>query len=565
MTSDNAFRSPPPSIAHVAVAAVPLRYLFSGEFRFVLPWFQRAYAWTQAQIGRLASSLRDAMKEPAPRQPYPLGTLILARPPGERDTALVDGHQRLMTLTIIFSVLRDLEPDAEHRARLDALIADPDVADRAEGYRLKALADAAELLVTHVQAPGSTTLDHEAELGWHELSISEQHILQNRDYLRDEITALLPSPEERRTLADYLLDDCWVIVHFARDEDEAWRRLRLDEDTRLDFDAENRAKASLLSVVPRQDRQAAADCWARCEQLVPPSDLVSLLHHIRLLYIRPKNFKHPIEVDTAAFFDLRSTGRRFFEDTLVPEAQAMRNLKRAEIGCDGAVRPLTCLGWLDRDLWLPPALLWQKLRGDDVDATTDFYVRLERLMWAMRIAGIDPTHQERRLAHVIQHVRAGKAPKTCAQFTVDDTLRTSALAALRAPRIGTRRLIGSLLRRISFALGPDPGPLDGKLVTVEHLLPRNPKPGSEWQRLFRSKKQIEANTYRLGNLTFMTDRENQRAGSKDWPLKLEVLADTKFALSAGLVEAEQWSADTIAARTERLIETLFAEWDLKVS
>lgn len=560
MASIHGFRTPPPTVSHVSVAAVPVRYLFSGEFRFQLPWFQRAYAWTPAQIAGLASGIRDTMKAHGGRDPYPLGTLMLARRMKAIETAVVDGHQRLMTLTILLAVLRDLEPDADEAAALHALVADPEAP---ESWRLTALADAASLLVASVQTPGATAEPPEAD--WCDLSMSERHIIENRDFLHAEFLRLLPKVADRRAFAAYLLDKCWVIVHIADDEDEAWRRLRLDEDTRLEFDAENRAKASLLSLVPREQRQAAADGWARCEQILPPSELVALLHHLRLLDMGPKARKRPIEIDIAEHFDLRHRGLEFIDDRMLPMARRMRALIDADTGNAAADRSLASLGWLGRQLWMPPALLWQATCGGDTEATADFYFRLDRLMWVMRIGGVDPTRQERRLWRIIDHIRDAAAVHGCEDLEIEPKLYAGALVALRSPKLGTRRFLGVLLRRLSLTLGADPGPVDPCSVTIEHLLPRNPKRGSDWGRTFRGKKHIDGNAYRLGNLTFMTHDENQAAGSHDWPLKRNVLAKSAFVLSHGLADAETWTADAIEARGERLVTALFTEWRLPVA
>lgn len=49
-------------------------------------------------------------------EPYFLGSIVLIRPPKETVGQVVDGQQRLTTLTILAAVLRDLETD-ETRAK----------------------------------------------------------------------------------------------------------------------------------------------------------------------------------------------------------------------------------------------------------------------------------------------------------------------------------------------------------------------------------------------------------------------------------------------------------------
>ena len=53
---------------------------------------------------------------------YFLGSIVLVKTPGESEARVVDGQQRLTTLTILFSVLRDLTENAELQFSRDTYI-----------------------------------------------------------------------------------------------------------------------------------------------------------------------------------------------------------------------------------------------------------------------------------------------------------------------------------------------------------------------------------------------------------------------------------------------------------
>ena len=103
----------------ISVNVISLKELFSDAYHFRLPYFQRAYAWHTVAAGRLLADVTTAMAANKPY--YCLGKLMLAKSPRSPETALVDGHQRIMSLTILFAVLRDLEDDAADKARLARL------------------------------------------------------------------------------------------------------------------------------------------------------------------------------------------------------------------------------------------------------------------------------------------------------------------------------------------------------------------------------------------------------------------------------------------------------------
>ena len=89
--------------ADMAISAkeLPLGKVFTPDFRFTIPSFQRAYIWKTENILQLVSDLDDACKSPG--TPYFLGSLILVRE-GDNRYDVIDGQQRLVSLSIIIAV-----------------------------------------------------------------------------------------------------------------------------------------------------------------------------------------------------------------------------------------------------------------------------------------------------------------------------------------------------------------------------------------------------------------------------------------------------------------------------
>src|SRR3712207_1048229 len=88
----------------------PLAKIFSDDFAFSIPGYQRPYAWTTEHAGELLDDLLDFMgtdgESRGALNPYFLGSIVLIKgltPESE----VVDGQQRLTTLTILLAVLRE--------------------------------------------------------------------------------------------------------------------------------------------------------------------------------------------------------------------------------------------------------------------------------------------------------------------------------------------------------------------------------------------------------------------------------------------------------------------------
>jgi uncharacterized protein with ParB-like and HNH nuclease domain len=84
--------------------------IFSSEYVFKIPAYQRPYAWTTEQARELLDDLIEFMKarpgEIDEMPPYFLGSIVLIKTDTLPDSDVVDGQQRLTTLTLLLSVIR---------------------------------------------------------------------------------------------------------------------------------------------------------------------------------------------------------------------------------------------------------------------------------------------------------------------------------------------------------------------------------------------------------------------------------------------------------------------------
>ena len=93
----------------------PILDIFCDKYLFRIPSYQRPYAWTTDQTSELLDDISTACGDSADvtnASPYFLGSIVLIKDPQRPDADVVDGQQRLTTLTILLSVLRDLYEQA---------------------------------------------------------------------------------------------------------------------------------------------------------------------------------------------------------------------------------------------------------------------------------------------------------------------------------------------------------------------------------------------------------------------------------------------------------------------
>lgn len=90
--------------ARDSIQSYTIRDLFESKSNYVIPVYQRNYAWGLGEISQLVQDIKDYIKKDTP---YYIGTLVVAEQNLDNETyyETIDGQQRLTTLTILLNAL----------------------------------------------------------------------------------------------------------------------------------------------------------------------------------------------------------------------------------------------------------------------------------------------------------------------------------------------------------------------------------------------------------------------------------------------------------------------------
>src|SRR5262249_52284229 len=188
---------------------------------------------------------------------------------------VVDGLQRLTTLTILFCVLRDLDAE-DSEAASERLLAAIGTSARA---RLALREPEEAFFQVHVRSRGATS----GPCPDGALSPAEDRILEVRRHLREALADL--DAAGRRALADFLLDKCHVVLVSASGIDRAHRMFTVLNATGRPLARNDILKAALLGSVPAPALDRATAAWDAAQTRLG-ADFDSLFSHIRTIYRR---------------------------------------------------------------------------------------------------------------------------------------------------------------------------------------------------------------------------------------------------------------------------------------
>ena len=82
----------------------PLLKIFSSEFEYHIPSYQRPYAWTEEETSVLFDDLYDFFMTEDDDN-YFLGSIVLVKEDDKAYSDVIDGQQRLTTLTILLATI----------------------------------------------------------------------------------------------------------------------------------------------------------------------------------------------------------------------------------------------------------------------------------------------------------------------------------------------------------------------------------------------------------------------------------------------------------------------------
>src|SRR5690606_3335140 len=176
-----------------------IREIFEGSHQFEIPDYQRPYAWTTEQATELFDDLYSAMQDTrvsGASSQYFLGSIVLIKNDRDPKSWVVDGQQRLTTLTILFAVLRTVMPGAADDIT-DFLYKKGKVSlGEKNEYRLTAREEDADFFRANIQEPD----------GIEKLVASTDKLKDSRLRYRENATVLL---EKAKALPSDDLKTLW--------------------------------------------------------------------------------------------------------------------------------------------------------------------------------------------------------------------------------------------------------------------------------------------------------------------------------------------------------------------
>lgn len=550
--------------------------IFSDSYQFVIPDYQRPYSWTTEQAGELFDDLYSAMQDaPLDGTPglYFLGSVVLIKNGHDPKSFVVDGQQRLTTLTILLAALRVALPEAADDITDFLYKKGKAVLGQKDEYRLTAREEDADFFRTHIQKP-----DGLAQLAVNTQALRDSRLRyrENASLLLEKVTAL--STDERRRLLRFLLESCSLVVISTPNLEAAYRIFSVLNNRGLDLAPIDILKAQVLGLIRSTENEhtshAYAKEWSSIESALGRDAFGDLFGHIRTIYAKQKQ-RGTLVREFQEHVSAYKTPIILIEQVIKPYAEVWDFVRNANFSATQHAEAINeYLYWLNRvDFkdWVPPALAYFKRFRQQPDALLAFFKSLERLTYCLLLTKVGIHNRLDIYAALLKQIEPADFTGDASELTVlnlSDKQKRQFLDALSGDVYEDlpRARMALVLRLESLMRAPGLQLQDA--LSLEHVLPQTPADDSEWLQWFPDLKEREYWTHRLANLVPLDRHKNSSARNfsftkkKDAYFKGKKNTASPFVLTQEVRAESAWTPDVLAQRQARLLQKLTAHWAL---
>lgn len=554
-------------------AEYPLAKIFSSDFEYVIPSYQRPYAWTVDEASELFDDLYAFYKS-EPEEGYFLGSIVLIKQESVPYAEVIDGQQRLTTLTILLSALASILK-GNQRDTLSKYIQEPgnEFEDLDPKPRLTLRERDKDFFSTYVQA---LKFEELFELDEKSLDNESQVNIQNnsRLFLKRIAKELNNDAQQIKEFVAFLLQRCFLVAVSTPSQQSAFRVFSVMNSRGLDLQPTDIIKADIIGqLATDKERDEYNERWEDMEVELGRDGFNDLFTYVRMIYAKEKSKKSLLEEFRTQVLSAVKKPEPLISEVLEPFASALATVQRANYEAASHSEEVNAyLRWLNRidnSDWLPVAMLFLSRKKNEPGYVSWFFSRLERLAAYMHVCALNINERIERYNNVIEAVEDAhslSSPVQAVELTGDE--KSQMLTALNGNIYElTPRRRNYLILRLDAFLSDGGASYDPSVLTIEHVLPKTVNAGSEWAALWPDEQVRKDWVHKIANLVPLNRRRNSQAQNYDFAEKKSAYFSGKkgissYVLTTQVLNSPQWTPEHVAARQKELLEVLEENWRL---
>ena len=554
----------------------PLSKIFSADFEYHIPGYQRPYAWTEEETGILFDDLYEFFQTEAVDN-YFLGSIVLIKDENKPYADVIDGQQRLTTLSILFSVMANSFHTEAYRNNckkylqeegniLEGIAAQPRIflRDWDQDFFSKYIQDIQLDALVQIDP---ITLDTEAK----------RHIQKNCTVLREKFSEVFNDENDLLKFTQFILTRCFLVVVSTPNQESAFRVFSVMNSRGLDLLPTDIIKSMTIGKLPKDEEQKYTEKWEELENLTGRDGFNEVFTHTRTIFAKERPKKNLLD-EFKEYVIKQTSPKSLVDEYLIPYTEAYVCLKNCDFSSTQNAEEINeLLLWLNKTNnhdWMPPAIKFLTDHKNDSVYILWFIRKLERLASYLLVTAKDVNQRMERYKWILVEMESRPDNNLTApleNIELTDWEKQQFIDALNGEIYSmTAKRRNYIIQRLDSFLSDGGATYNTKLFTIEHVLPQHPSADSEWMKLWPDTQTQRFWLNKIANLVPLTRQRNSAAQNYDFNTKKIKYFQSKngtssYTLTTQVINIAAWTPEVVEARQKDLEKIFISKWDLKIS
>lgn len=562
-----------------------LSKIFSSDFMFKIPIYQRNFSWNSDDFNLLFEDIEESMING--QEQYFLGSILLQETKKDSLFEIVDGQQRLTSLTILLAVIRDSIEDEDLKKNIQECIYQKE--NQLKGIpavmRITPWKDLNNLFSDYVYEPGGTykfVEDFNTKISYRDTQDPIYHLYESIITFQTKVN----ESDSLRDYVVYILNNVYMVYIKTNSFNSAFRLFNVLNSRGVPLSTYDLLKSENLGEITDEGiREDYALALRSIENSIGLKEIEKIIGFIRTIKTKEKAKTNVYEEYKNIFKKgLISKGSDFLDYfQRITEIYSNKVLEpNLNVSHESKNEYKLIIDLMNRFIpfadWIPPLLeFYDKFESDD--DLLNFVLKLEKKALIEWMAGFSPTERITSLNKIIKLIEDSPTPEHVIEnllyYKTDDgrgkksrtlnfkkqyeieSIITNKLNDNQFYSIYGGKLSKYILLRVDMTLWDlEVFPGYPGMVTVEHILPQTPSPKSKWMKNFNDAEREEW-TNKLGNLVLLSGRKNSQARNYEFEKKKDIYfkkKSTPFQITQKLKECDDWNMKNLEERHEKLIK-----------
>jgi uncharacterized protein with ParB-like and HNH nuclease domain len=487
-------------------------------------------------------------------QEYFIGSVILIKKPNENVYEVVDGQQRITTISLMLSaIIKCLASENQKDYVKKYLMQYNPITDEVGDCRLK--------------VRKSDEIFYRAVINWQEnakldLTDSQERMLENRNVFYDRFKEL--SQQEIRDFEQYLENKVLLVWVYTESFPSAFRLFNVLNARGMPLSNSDLIKNNIISKSKNKNEQAEiVSIWEDIEEEVGIRYLDDYLGYVRAAIVGSKQIG-TLQEDFKSIIDGYKKSISEFIKSLLNFANMYVKIKDYDFPDNEIKRHFISLSRVYYRDWVPALLAYYNNDKSGI-SEKEFITLLEKITYQNWIRNLGRTKRTQVYYDLIKEINNGADKKSIYAALKKHSDNNELKQSLEGNIYG-RPYAKFLLLKIEDNIqdGSVKKEYNG-LITIEHILPQT-MTEEYWLKRFTDTEKQEL-VHKIGNLALLSGRKNSAAQNFDFLKKKDVylnrLKKVSFDITKEICELNEWNKIELEKRQKRYVEILYNEFRIE--